>query len=250
MTDRWTSEVNAFGTRNDWSTWTGVEIGTRIIHFLKSKIDPAYGDVNMPLSASSSKLGSYFKKNNNYSRSKLCEHSERSSILSSKSEEYEMKRRLSSRSVGNDSLAALDMMEFFSYCEPPITLSDYIKRLINYTRISISPVNLAVALFYIERIENKGCCEVNKYSIFRLFAVAYLIAYKYMDDPPVMKNFEFCKIAGIPLAELNRLELSFLKAINFELGVGSDIAVCQKITRILVPPKVSPAIIIGKTIIF
>ena len=138
-----------------------------------------------------------------------------------------------------------DMNEFYSYSQPPISFNDYVKRLIHYTRMSISPVNLAVALFYIERVEKNGACEVNQFTIFRLLAVAYLVAYKFMDDPPMMKNLEYSKIAGISVAELNRLEFSFLKATNFELGIGDDVSVAQKITRILVPPKVSPEILIG-----
>ena len=96
-----------------------------------------------------------------------------------------------------------------------------------------------------ERVEKNGACEVNQFTIFRLLAVAYLVAYKFMDDPPMMKNLEYSKIAGISVAELNRLEFSFLKAINFELGIGDDVSIAQKITRILVPPKVSPEILIG-----
>lgn len=59
-----------------------------------------------------------------------------------------------------------------------------------------------------------------------------------------MKNSEYCKIAGIALSELNQLEMNFLICINFELGIGIDGAICQGITRILVPPKVSPEILL------
>ena len=42
------------------------------------------------------------------------------------------------------------------------------------------------------------------------------------------------------LQELNRLELQFLKAIDFDLGVGADEQLCACITRMLIPPKVHP----------
>jgi hypothetical protein len=195
--------MNAFGTKADWSTWSGAEIGKRIFHFINLKIEHSFGELMIP----TTEVDSF---NNNESET-----------------------------------AKESMSEFFNYSNPPITLEDYIQRLIQYTRMAVSPVNLAVALLYIDRIERKGKCEVNKYSIFRLFSTAYLIAFKIFDDPPVMKNGEFCKIAGIPLAELNRLEFSFLKAVDFDLGVGDDMAVCQKITQMLVPCKVfSPEILI------
>ena len=187
-----------FGTHDDWSTWSGAEIGDRILHFLNSKINRSSTDT----SANDSGV--------------------------SKEEEI--------KTVG--------MSEFFNYTEPPISLGDYIKRVIHYTRISVSPVNLAIALFYIDRIERKGLCKVTKYSIFRLFSTAYLIAFKRTEDSRVMKNSEYCKIAGIALPELNQLEMNFLMGINFELGIGADGAICQGITRILVPPKVSPEILL------
>lgn len=246
---------DAFGTRCDWSTWTGAEIGTRIVHFLRSKMDHAFGD-SLPSSPSNQKIRAYFTKNN--SCTDILDQIERNqtpSITSRTASNIVIEERSDMKRCSQEHLNSQfylkrksyeSMIEFYCYTEPPISLLDYVKRLIHYTRIAISPVNLAVALFYLERIEKKGACEVNQFTIFRLFAVAYLVAYKFMDDPPIMKNFEFSKIAGISLSELNRLEICFLNAINFELGVGYDISVAQKITRILVPPKVSPSILLGK----
>lgn len=189
--------MDPFGTHNDWSTWSGLEIGGRMLHFLNSKMDHALNDTT------------------------VCKKGEASGFPES-------------------------MAEFYNYSDPPISLEDYIKRLIHYTRLSVSPVNLAVALLYIDRIERKGLCKVTKHSIFRLLLTAYLIAYKHTEDSRVMKNSEYCKIAGISLTELNQLELTFLMSINFELGVGPDAALSQRITRILVPPKVSPEIILNQ----
>lgn len=189
--------MNPFGTHNDWSTWSGLEIGGRILHFLNSKMDRTSND------------------------STDCNETESSGSTES-------------------------MAEFYNFSEPPISLGDYINRLIHYTRLSVSPVNLAVALLYIDRIERKGLCKVTKNSIFRLLSTAYLVAFKHTEDSKVFKNSEYCKIAGISVTELNRLELIFLMSINFELGVGPDIALSQRITRILVPPKVSPEIILNE----
>ena len=248
-----TEKVEAFGTRTDWSTWTGAEIGKRIVNILNSKIDPTLRDFNINSSSSSTQLRYFFQRQSQSCRD-LFEYvgrtksttniTEKEEESTSKTATFKGTEDFSKEVVGK--IVSESMLEFYSYSEPPIGLADYIKRLINYTRNAISPVNLAVALFYIERIEKKGACEVNKNSIYRLFAVAYLVAYKYMDDPPVMKNCEFCKIAGIPLSELNRLELSFLVAIDFELGVGCDISLSRRITRILVPHKVTPEILIGE----
>jgi hypothetical protein len=63
-----------------------------------------------------------------------------------------------------------------------------------------------------------------------------------MDDPPLMKNKEYSKIAGITLKELNSLELRFVKALNFDLGIGNDEDLCLRITQYLVPPKENKSI--------
>jgi hypothetical protein len=90
---------------------------------------------------------------------------------------------------------------------------------------------------------------MNTFSIFRLFSTAYLIAFKTFEDPPVMKNSEYCKIAGISLEEMNRLELKFLTAINFDLGINNDASVCERITRMLSPPKITNGILLSEKIV-
>lgn len=255
MTKLPSPEGDAFGTRSDWSTWTGAEIGTRIVHFLRSKMDNAFSDT-LPSTPSNQKIFAYFAKNlsctemldqiERYQTPLITSHTATSIVSDDRSDSKRENQDKVDSQLSPKRNSYENMIEFYCYSEPPITLFDYVKRLIHYTRIAISPVNLAVALLYLERIEKNGACEVNQFTIFRLFAVAYLVAYKFMDDPPVMKNLEFSKIAGISLSEINRLEICFLNAINFELGVGYDLPVAQKITRILVPPKVSPAILLGR----
>lgn len=166
-----------FGSKEQWSTWTGIEIGGRLLSFLIPKVDHVHvieNDTN--------------------------------------------KRETMSPNISSMDDEDRDLLKFYNYSDPPINLEDYIKRLIFYTRQSVSPVNVAVAVLYIHRIEKNGKFEVNKYSIFRLLSVAYLVAFKYMDDPPVMKNGDYCKIAGLSLTELNALEVIFLKAIDYKLG--------------------------------
>ena len=249
MTTHSKSEAAAFGTRDDWSTWKGTEIGMRIVNFLNYKMYSAFGD-SPPSTHSTSKIQAYFHSSKLHEgQSNRNENHQSTNFVIEGTDDIQESAEVEFRDKPDANIEAelVDMTEFYSYSQPPISFNDYAQRLIHYTRMSVSPVNLAVALFYIERVEMRGACEVNEFTIFRLLSVAYLVAYKYMDDPPMMKNLEYSKIAGISLAELNRLEFSFLKAINFELGIGDDVSVAQKITRILVPPKVSPEILIGDT---
>jgi hypothetical protein len=200
-----------FGKREDWSTWTGVEVGRRILNFLNAKIEGTNGVISPHLSRNKSISSTTDLRSLHQQRHESREYGE---IISSPlDEELSGNMPLPSSRIS----LTIDTSTFFSYSEPPISLGDYIDRLIKYTKNSISPVNLGVALLYVDRIE--GHVEVNRFSIFRLFAIAYLIAHKYMDDSPSMKNLEYSKIAGLTLQELNNLEMTFLKAIDFQLGM-------------------------------
>lgn len=202
----------SFGRSEEWTIWSGVEVGKRILNFLNTKIDGPRGNISPHLSRNRlSTLSTESKCLQQQSSSHMAQEMRGKCMenISSALEESIPQTTIGMSSPINTSI-------FFNYSEPPISLGDYIDRLIKYTKNSISPVNLGVALLYIYRIEIR--IEVNKYSIFRLFAVAYLIAHKYMDDSPSMKNYEYSKIAGIPLYELNNLEINFLKVIDFQLG--------------------------------
>jgi hypothetical protein len=167
------------GTRQDWSDWNGVEIGTRILHFLNCKMDHTFG--YMSPSLSSNTLSALFGKSrpsdsiNIQATSKpirIRDRNEENETYTSQAFTRTSPEETSEVSFEASMQAAYtivneDMSEFFNYSETPISLDAYIKRLIKYTKIAISQVNLAVALVYIHRLEAKGACEMNKHSIFR-----------------------------------------------------------------------------------
>jgi hypothetical protein len=211
-----------FGTREDWSCWNNLEVGRRLLSFLNAKMEGSIGGIASHLSRNklnSSTTDLKFSSTHQQSSSQTLESSRKCAsreIMPSASKE-ELSIENTQLPTRRKSLL-IDTTIFFNYSEPPISLGDYIDRLIKYTKNTISPVNLGVALLYVDRIESKHV-EVNRFSIFRLFAIAYLIAHKYTDDAPSMKNLEYSKIAGISLHELNSLEINFLKVIDFQLGI-------------------------------
>jgi hypothetical protein len=48
---------------------------------------------------------------------------------------------------------------------------------------------------------------------------------------------------------MNRLELKFLTAMNFEMGINNDANVCRSITRMLSPPKITNGILMSEKIV-
>ena len=84
-----------------------------------------------------------------------------------------------------------------------------------------------MALIYLVRLlrrEASASSERNQVrftgdSAHRLFMASAVVAAKFLDDH-YYSNDHYAKIAGLPLAELNALELDFLFRISFDLRVN------------------------------
>ena len=101
----------------------------------------------------------------------------------------------------------------------------YVARVFHYG--GCSGAAYVVALIYLVRLlrrEGSACTErtpvrLTGDSAHRLFVVSTVVAAKYLDDH-FYSNDHYAKIAGLPLAELNTLELDFLFRIRFDLRVN------------------------------
>uniref|UniRef100_A0A7S0EQG6 Cyclin n=1 Tax=Hanusia phi TaxID=3032 RepID=A0A7S0EQG6_9CRYP len=111
---------------------------------------------------------------------------------------------------------------------PPISAHAYIKRIYKYG--GLSPCNLVVALVLIERLysimgENKTDKKVyiplRSTSFQRMYLTAAMISSKF-EDGYYYSNAHWAEVAGIPLPELNRLELKFLFGIAFQVQVHRE----------------------------
>jgi len=126
---------------------------------------------------------------------------------------------------------------FTSQHAAPITLGDYIKRIVFYTRTVASPVCIAGALLYVERLEQRRLLSVTPENALRLFSTCFLVAYKSIEDAPHMSNAKYAKIAGLPTVEVNSLELALALALDFDVGFLTDETTQRAIANILVPPR-------------
>ena len=101
----------------------------------------------------------------------------------------------------------------------------YVARVFHYG--GCSGAAYVVALIYLVRLlrrEASACPERTPVrftgdSAHRLFMASAVVAAKYLDDH-YYSNDHYAKIAGLPLAELNALELDFLFRISFDLRVN------------------------------
>mmetsp|Transcript_3235 Transcript_3235/g.9877 ORF Transcript_3235/g.9877 Transcript_3235/m.9877 type:complete len:221 (+) Transcript_3235:135-797(+) len=110
--------------------------------------------------------------------------------------------------------------EFHDKCAPPLKLTSFICRIVKYAECS--PVCFLVAFALMKRLAARydemipTCMNVH-----RLVLTSTLLAIKSSEDVHV-NNSHFAQVGGLPLAELNKLELDMLSRLNFNLRVDYE----------------------------
>ena len=108
---------------------------------------------------------------------------------------------------------------FYLQFIPSISLGNYIKRLVKYTKMDIS--SLILSIIYIDRF-----CEKYKYvlsfnNVYRLLLVSTLISIKFNED--IMVNAKtYSQIAGVQINDLNFMEFQMCIALDFSFNVETD----------------------------
>ena len=103
--------------------------------------------------------------------------------------------------------------------KPDISLLDYLKRILKYTKIEFS--TLILSMIYLDRI----CKEkifLNEFNIHRIMFISILMAYYYNED--CTNNTKYlAKVSGINLKEMILLEKIFAELIEFNFFVDEKI---------------------------
>ena len=103
---------------------------------------------------------------------------------------------------------------------PPISLEDYIKRLMKYSKMDIS--TLIISIIYIDYF-----CDKNKYfltpnNIFRILLSACLLSLKFNEDL-IVNDKEYAEIAAVSVEDLKNLEFYMYLKLHFSLNVKYDL---------------------------
>lgn len=101
---------------------------------------------------------------------------------------------------------------------PRITIHDYILRMYCYG--TNEEAIYTVAKIYLIRAVRNGE-TITPWTVHRMYLIATVIASKFLNDSS-QSNSTFAKIGGIPVGELNTLEVKFLTAIGFDLWVTPE----------------------------
>lgn len=109
------------------------------------------------------------------------------------------------------------LTEYDSHQVPEIQVYDYLCRIASMSKCANR--DIISALVYIDRlINNEVISGISFHNIHRLLAVAIMVSTKFNEDQPY-SNRRWAHILGIPLRELNKVEISFLQSLRYDLKV-------------------------------
>lgn len=108
---------------------------------------------------------------------------------------------------------------FYATTRPTISIRDYLIRIHRYA--DCSDTCFILALIYIDRLIQGNSVAVNFMTIHRLLITGIAVAAKFFDDLHYA-NSHYSRVGGVPLTELNHLELQYLFALQFNLSVDPD----------------------------
>ena len=111
-------------------------------------------------------------------------------------------------------------MPFSSDSVPGISIEDYLIRIQTYANMEKN--TLIVSLIYIDTLCKIADITLTYHNIHRILFTSVLLSVKYNEDTFYDNKF-YAEIAGIKLKELNILEYTFAKMINFRFFVNNDI---------------------------
>lgn len=117
-------------------------------------------------------------------------------------------------------LKCKDSLVFQATSIPDISIKEYIIRLYSYCNCSDSCY--VCMLIYIDRLMTKlQNFDINLYNIHIIILLSLLVAIKNFDDT-YFSNKMYASVGGINVGELNKLELYFLKLIEYDLHIEAN----------------------------
>ena len=109
---------------------------------------------------------------------------------------------------------------FVSKKIPPISIKDYIERLLKYSK-TFNEI-IIIVLIYLDTICAKHKLNLNYYNIHKFIFAAFVSAIKFYQDDYYSINY-YSKLGGIPKKEATKLEYEFMSLIDFKLFVNQKL---------------------------
>ncbi|KAJ2827511.1 cyclin-like protein interacting with PHO85 [Coemansia sp. 'formosensis'] len=129
-----------------------------------------------------------------------------------------------------------DITPFHSRAVPAISVHDYLERVAKF--VCLENDSLIAVLVYLDRVTraqiHRPALAPSPFNIHRLLITAIVVAHKFNSDI-FFNNARYSKVGGIPLAEMNQLELELLFLARFDLKI--DAPEIQSIGEWLLTPR-------------
>ena len=109
---------------------------------------------------------------------------------------------------------------FFLSFIPPITLNEYIKRIMKYSKMEIS--TLIISIIYIDNFCGKNLYYLTSNNIFRILLSACILSLKFNED--IIVDYKtYADIAAVSVQDLKNLEFYMYLKLHFSLKVEYDL---------------------------
>ena len=109
---------------------------------------------------------------------------------------------------------------FYLSFVPPISLNEYIKRLMKYSNMDIS--TLINSIIYIDHFCDKNKYYLTQNNVFRILLSACILSLKFNEDITV--NYKtYADIAAVSVDDLKNLEFYMYLKLHFSLNVKYDL---------------------------
>lgn len=121
----------------------------------------------------------------------------------------------------NDKMPNKTVTIFHAVRAPDIKINAYVERIAKYA--GCNKDFFIMALIYIDRlIQRNPTYLLNSLNIHRLLMTSLVVACKFSNDF-FYNNAYYAMVGGVPVSELNALELEFLYLLNFHLYIPQDL---------------------------
>lgn len=103
---------------------------------------------------------------------------------------------------------------------PSISVEAYFERI--YTFAFCSKACYVIALLYLDRLSARNAnLALTSFTAHRLLITAVMLAAKFFDDI-FYNNAYYAKVGGLPLSEMNALEVRMLRELSYQLNVSVE----------------------------
>jgi len=129
--------------------------------------------------------------------------------------------RAAAQAALNKPRTAQPLAVFDAVSLPPLSLIEYARRIFKYFQCSSE--SAVLSLVYIDRfLQAQPDFTISELNLHRLLLTSAILAAKFFDDVYLFNSY-YAQVGGVPLRELNNLEATFLKVVDYRLHVDGEV---------------------------